>query len=30
VDNAVADLTGRPARDVTEFAADYAAAFGSR
>ncbi|QGN34576.1 NmrA family NAD(P)-binding protein [Microlunatus sp. Gsoil 973] len=30
VDTAVADLTGRPARDVTEFAADYAAAFGSR
>ncbi|MBO0813118.1 MAG: SDR family oxidoreductase [Microlunatus sp.] len=27
VHTAVADLTGRPARDITEFAADYAAAF---
>lgn len=25
----VADLTGRPARDITEFAADYAGSFTS-
>lgn len=30
VHTAVADLTGRPARDITEFAADYAPAFAPR
>ncbi|MCG3751840.1 MULTISPECIES: SDR family oxidoreductase [Amycolatopsis] len=30
VDPAVADLTGRPARDLTDFALDYSAAFAAR